>query len=89
VNSTQFVVPTELERTGDFSEIGTVSASGTCISGTCIKNIATGAYYPNIRSLASIQVGQAIINSYPHPKHNVTAKGVANFNGTILSGPGR
>lgn len=81
VNSTQFVVPTDLERTGDFSEIGTVSASGACISGTCIKNIATGAYYPNNKITIVNPIGQAIINSYPHPNTSITAKGVANFNG--------
>src|SRR5205823_5768866 len=67
VNSTQFVVPTELERTGNFSEIGSVSASGVCISGTCIKNVATGGYYPNNKITNINRTGQAIINSYPHP----------------------
>ncbi|MDP9051372.1 MAG: carboxypeptidase-like regulatory domain-containing protein [Acidobacteriota bacterium] len=88
VNSTQFVVPTELQRSGDFSEIGNYNFSTKhCDAGTnktdsvCIQNIATGAYYPNNKITGINPIGQAIINSYPHPNTTVTAKGVANFNG--------
>ena len=92
VNSTQFVVPTELERTGNFSEIGTVTSvggagvSGVCGSGTCIKNLAlstssVSVYYPNNTVTNINPIGRAILNTYPHPNTSITAKGVANFNG--------
>ena len=81
VNSTQFVVPTAKERTGDFSEIGTVTG-GLCTAGVCIKNIATGGYYANNQVTNINPIGQAIINSYPTPNiAGVTALGKANFNG--------
>jgi len=95
VNSTQFVVPTELQRSGNFSEIGTVTSVGTpgvtagvCASGgTCIKNLALSTsaipiYYAN-NTISNINpIGQAILNVYPHPNiAGVTALGKANFNG--------
>ena len=86
VNTTQFVVPTDLERSGNFSEIGTVSAAGACVSGTCIKNITASTssatvYYPGNIVTGINPVGQAIINSYPRANTSVTALGKANFNG--------
>ncbi len=86
VNSTQFVVPTDLERTGNFSEIGTVdSGTGKC-TGTCIVNIAASTskstvYYPGNIITNVNPIGQAIINSYPHANTSITALGKANFNG--------
>ena len=80
VNSTSFVVPTELQRSGDFSEIGTV-VNGVCATGVCVKNIQTGAYYPGNKITNINPVGQAILNAYPHPNTGVTAFGKVNFNG--------
>ena len=86
VNTTQFVVPTELQRSGNFSEIGTVDSTGKCVSGTCIKNITASTltapvYYPGNVVTGINSVGQALINSYPHPNTTITALGKANFNG--------
>lgn len=80
VNSTSFVVPTELQRAGDFSEIGTV-VNGACASGVCIKNIQNGAYYAGNKITNINPIGQAILNAYPHPNTSITAFGKANFNG--------
>ena len=88
VNSTSFVVPTALQRSGDFSEIGTPNlTTNTCGKGTngtdaiCIKNIATGAYYANNKVTNINPIGQALINSFPLPNTPVTLLGKANFNG--------
>ncbi len=86
VNTTQFVVPTDLERTGNFSEIGTVDpGTGKC-TGVCIANIAASTskslvYYPGNIITNINPVGQAIINSYPRANTAITALGKANFNG--------
>ncbi|WP_260704209.1 TonB-dependent receptor [Edaphobacter flagellatus] len=81
VNQTGFVVPTVLQRTGDFSEIGTVTPSGQCASGTCIKNLATGAYYPGNKITNINPIGLKILQAYPVPNTNISSVGVNNFNG--------
>jgi hypothetical protein len=85
VNSTQFVVPTELQRNGDFSEIGTV-VGGACASGVCIKNLALSTstnpvYYAGNKVTNINPIGQQLINSFPHPNTNIVALGKANYNG--------
>jgi len=84
VNSTSFAVPTNLQRGGDFSEIGTVSADGkTCVSGTCIKNLAAGGttYFPGNKITNINPIGLKLIQAYPVPNTSITALGVPNFNG--------
>ncbi|HEY4354129.1 MAG TPA: carboxypeptidase-like regulatory domain-containing protein [Acidobacteriaceae bacterium] len=86
VNSTQFVVPTDLQRAGNFSEIGTVTSAGICVTGNCIKNIAASTtsvpvYYPGNIVTGINPIGQALVNSFPHANTAVTALGKANFNG--------
>lgn len=87
VNSTRFAVPTALQRTGDFSEIGTVTPAGTCATGTngvnaiCIKNLASGAYYPGNKITNMNPIGLKILQAYPVPNTSETRLGVANFNG--------
>lgn len=84
VNSTSFVVPTNLQRTGDFSEIGTVSADGkTCVSGTCIKNLAAGGttFYPGNKITNINPIGLKLVQAYPVANTTVTGLGVPNFNG--------
>ena len=87
VNSTRFAVPTALQRTGDFSEIGIVTPAGTCATGTngvnatCIKNLATGAYYPGNKITNMNPIGLKILQAYPVPNTSETRLGVANFNG--------
>ncbi|HEY0161198.1 MAG TPA: carboxypeptidase regulatory-like domain-containing protein [Edaphobacter sp.] len=88
VNSTRFVVPTALQRGGDFSEIGTVSPDGTsCSTGTngtdaiCIRNLATGAYYPGNKITNINAIGQQLLLAYPEPNTGETRYGLANFNG--------
>jgi hypothetical protein len=92
VNSTQFIVPTDLQRTGNFSEIGTVTSTGgggvagVCGSGTCIKNIALSTtavpvYYTGNIVTGINPIGQALVNSFPKANTTVTALGKANFNG--------
>jgi trimeric autotransporter adhesin len=86
VNTTSFVVPTALQRTGDFSEIGTVTA-GACTKGTngtdavCIKNLATGGYYPGNKITNINPIGLKLLQAYPMPNTAETRYGVANFNG--------
>jgi trimeric autotransporter adhesin len=87
VNSTSFVVPTALQRTGDFSEIGTVTSSGTCATGTngvnaiCIKNLAAGGFYPGNKITNINSIGLKLLQAYPTPNTGETRFGVANFNG--------
>lgn len=87
VNSTSFVVPTVLQRTGDFSEIGTPSGT-TCNKGTdgvdaiCIKDLAAGgSYYPGNRITNINPIGLQILQAYPVPNTTEARFGVANFNG--------
>lgn len=77
-----FVVPTIRERTGDFSEIGTV-ANGVCASGRCIYDPLTGTPFAgNIIPANRINpIGQALANAYPNPSNGVSAYGAFNFNG--------
>ena len=90
---TTFAVPSPLQLTGNFSEIGnytgaTGSTTGACVGGTlnptgagvCVKNPATGTYYAgNIISPGDINpVGQNILNVYP--KQNAAYTGVGSFN---------
>jgi len=87
VNSTSFVVPTALQRNGDFSEIGTVTPSGACTTGTngkdaiCIKNLAAGGYYPGNKITNINPIGLKILQAYPVPNTTESRFGVANFNG--------
>ncbi|MDP9038238.1 MAG: TonB-dependent receptor [Acidobacteriota bacterium] len=80
--SNSFIVPTLKQRSGDFSEIGTVTGS-TCSSGICITNPATGQPFAgNVIPASSINpVGQALINAYPLPNTSVVAYGSPNYNG--------
>ena len=80
--SNAFIVPTDKQRTGDFSEIGVV-ANGVCTSGRCIKDPLNGTYFAgNVISSSRINpVGQALVNMYPHANTPVTSYGVTNFNG--------
>ena len=85
-----FPVPTALERTGNFSEIGTV-VNGVCVSGRCIYDPTSAAvtgtttrrpFANNTIPKGLIDpVGQALINAYPNPNTAITAYGVPNFNG--------
>ena len=82
-----FTVPTALERSGDFSEIGTV-ANGSCVSGRCIYDplISTAVGrtpFPGnkIPSDRINVVGQALINAYPAPNTTTVTYGSPNFNG--------
>jgi len=93
VNSTRFAVPTALQRTGDFSEIGTVTPSGACTTGTngvnaiCIRNLANGgAYYPGNKITNINPIGLNILQAYPVPNTNESRSGVANFNGVDTLG---
>ncbi|ADW69922.1 outer membrane beta-barrel protein [Granulicella tundricola] len=84
--SNAFIVPTVLQRSGNFSEIGTVTGSGAaavCASGICIKDPLTGQYFTNNTITASRinPVGQALVNAYPQPNTSITAYGTPNFNG--------
>jgi hypothetical protein len=86
--SNSFIVPTDKERTGDFSEIGTVTSPTTCTVGSdgvdtiCIKNPATGLYFTNNNLAGSINpVGQSILNFFPHANNGVVAYGQNNFVG--------
>lgn len=75
--ATQFAVPTAKQRTGDFTEIGTVTAAGTCTAGTqggtptCVKDplnpTVNGGYFAgNVIPAGRINpIGQALINEYP------------------------
>jgi hypothetical protein len=85
-----FVVPTALERSGNFSEIGTVDASGNCISGHCIYDPLTSprtAFPGNIIPASRINpVGQNILQTYPLPNVPTTAYGGFDFNGSDTLG---
>ncbi|WP_263368235.1 carboxypeptidase regulatory-like domain-containing protein [Edaphobacter bradus] len=87
VNTTSFVVPTALQRGGDFSEIGTVTPTGTCATGTngkdaiCIKNLAAGGYYPGNKITNINPIGLKILQAYPTPNTTESRFGVTNFNG--------
>jgi hypothetical protein len=83
-----FQVPTDLERVGNFSQIGTVNQNGTCGVGTdgvdsiCIKNPATGQYFAGNNLTGSINpIGQAILNTYPKANTTEVRYGQPNFNG--------
>ncbi len=78
-----FAVPTVLERSGNFSEIGTVGANGLCASGRCVYDPTTGLPFPgNIIPANRINpVGQALINAYPTPNTSTVSYGGFNFNG--------
>ncbi len=79
-----FAVPTSAQRSGDFSEIGTVNpTTGLCASGRCIYDPLTGKPFPGNKIPAGRinPVGQALINAYPLANSSVTAYGSPNFNG--------
>lgn len=83
VNS--FAVPTPLQLTGDFSEIGTVDAAGNCISGRCIYDPLTSPRkafpFNKIPTSRINSVGQAILNTYPKQNGTYSGYGSLNFNG--------
>jgi hypothetical protein len=86
ITTNAYIVPTDKQRAGDFSEIGTVTG-GACTSGICIKNPLTGAYFANNNIAGFISpVGQAIINTYPHANSTVVAYGATNYNGNDTLG---
>ena len=78
-----FAVPTVAQRSGDFSQIGTVGANGLCASGRCIYDPTTGLPFPGNRIPANRinPVGQALVNAYPVPNTSVVSYGGFNFNG--------
>ncbi len=80
-----FAVPTPLQLTGDFSEIGTADATGKCISGRCIYDPLTSprTAFPFNKIPASRinAVGQAILNTYPKQNGTYSGYGSLNFNG--------
>ncbi len=80
-----FAVPTPLQLTGDFSEIGTVDAAGNCISGRCIYDPLTSprkAFAFNKIPAGRINsIGQSILNTYPKQNGNYSGYGSLNFNG--------
>ena len=93
ITTNAYIVPTDLQRSGNFSEIGTITSPTTCGKGTdgtdaiCITNPATGQFFANNIIPASTinPVGQAIVNTYPHA--NLTATyGNPNFNGADTLG---
>ena len=77
-----FAVPTVLQRSGNFSEIGTVT-NGVCTAGRCIYDPLTNTPFAgNIIPANRINpVGQALVNAYPQPNTSLTAYGALNFNG--------
>ncbi|MCU1320600.1 MAG: TonB-dependent receptor plug [Acidobacteriaceae bacterium] len=92
--SNAFAVPSPLQLTGDFSEIGTKLPNGTCgpgpltpagVPGRCIfdplsspRVIFDGNKIPAGRINA---IGQAILNAYPKQNATYTGYGSNNFNG--------
>jgi hypothetical protein len=80
-----FAVPSPLQLTGDFSEIGTVDAAGNCISGRCIYDPLTSprkAFAFNKIPAGRINsIGQAILNTYPKQNGTYSGYGSLNFNG--------
>ncbi len=90
--TTTFAVPSPLQLTGNFSEIGSyngptgtlpTSANGYVCTGVCVKNPATGFYYNgNIITPSDINpVGQNILNVYPKQNTAYTGVGSLNFQG--------
>lgn len=82
-----FIVPTDKERNGDFSEIGSPSGT-TCNTGTdgvdqiCPINPATGAFFANNNLSGSVNpIGSSILNYYPHANTGIATVGATNFNG--------
>ena len=87
ITTNAFIVPTDQERKGDFSQIGSPSGT-TCNTGTdgtdaiCPINPVTGAFFPNNNLSGSVNpVGSAILNYYPHANTGIATVGVTNFNG--------
>jgi hypothetical protein len=86
-----FVVPSPLQLTGNFSEIGTVtgnvctagSATPAGQAGRCIKDPLTGNLFAgNIIPASRINpIGQAILNTYPKQNGTYAGYGSFNFNG--------
>ena len=72
--SNSFIVPTDKQRTGDFSEI---------LATNVIKDPLTGIAFPgNIIPTNRINpVGQALINEYPHANTGISTYGAPNFIG--------
>lgn len=77
-----FAVPTPLQRTGNFSEIGQV-VNGACVSGRCIYDPLIRQPFANntIPSNRINPVGQALVNAYPAANTATTTYGLPNFNG--------
>ncbi|ADV81306.1 TonB-dependent receptor [Terriglobus saanensis SP1PR4] len=88
ITTNSYVVPTDKQRAGDFSEIGTVTGPTTCALGSngtdtiCIKNPNTGLYFANNNLAGFINpVGQQLVNAYPHANSSVTKYAATNFTG--------
>nr|WP_213806654.1 TonB-dependent receptor [Granulicella sp. dw_53] len=89
-----FIVPTPLQLTGDFSEIGTKLPNGTCGPGPLTPAGAAGrCIYDPLTSPRTIfdgnkipasrinPIGQAILNTYPKQNTAYSGYGSFNFNG--------
>ncbi len=90
-SNNSFVVPTALQRTGDFSEIGNV-VNGVCVSGRCIYDplssttvngvVVRTAFEGNKIPASRLNpVGVALAKAYPLPNTPVVSYGSFNFNG--------
>ena len=89
-----FAVPSPLQLTGDFSEIGTKKADGTCGAGPLTPQGAAGrCIYDPLTNPRTIfdgnkipasrinPIGQAILNTYPKQNAAYTGYGSLNFTG--------
>ena len=95
-SNNSFVVPTALERQGNFSEIGNV-VNGTCVTGRCIYDPLTSTTITNSAGKQVVvrtpfegniipasrlnSVGTALAKAFPLPNTPVTSYGSFNFNG--------
>ena len=90
--SNSFIVPTVLQRSGNFSEILAPNGTGksVCPAGCTIKDPLTQLVFPgNIIPASRINaVGQALINAYPTPNTTVSGNpyGQNNFTGADTLG---
>ncbi len=86
ITTNAYIVPTDKQRTGDFSEIGTVTGgvcTGTCVFDPLLSTSKVPVYFANniIPANRINPVGQALVNAYPRSNNGVTAYGAVNFNG--------
>lgn len=79
--STIVTLLTDAERTGDFSALCTTfNATGTCTTGTQLRNPVTTLPYAFNRVTNLSPISQALLAYYPHPNQ---AGIVNNFNGPV------